>query len=58
MVSLEQFIAPRMVGTKRVNERQPITMKRLRHLTRRASGPVRGVAAREALCGKSVEPLA
>ena len=33
-------------------------MKRLRHLTRRASGPVRGVAAREALCGKSVEPFA
>ena len=58
MVTIEQFIAPRMVDTKRVNERQPIAMKRLRHLTRRASGPVRGVAAHEALWGKSVEPLA
>ena len=58
MVSLELSIAPCSVGTKRVNERQPIVMKRLRHLTRRASGPVRGVAAREALCGKSVEPFA
>ena len=51
MVSLEQFIAPRIVGTERVYERQPITMKGLRHLTRRASGPVRGVASRIALWG-------
>ena len=58
MVSLEQSIAPRMVGTKRVNERQPIVMKRLRHLTSHGSGPGRGVATCIALCEKSVEPLA
>ena len=51
MVSLEQCIAPRSVGTKRVNERQPIAMKRLRHLTSHGSGPVRGAAACIALWG-------
>ena len=57
MVSLEQSIAPRSVGTKRVNESLPIAMKRLRHLTSYGTGPDRGVAKRIALCGESVESV-
>ena len=58
MVSLEQSIAPRSVGTKRVNESLPIAMKRLRHLTSYGTGPVRGVATRKALWGLSVASFA